>query len=66
MDKYEYKYLNFSSRDYHSLITNLNQFGTQGWHVVAATPNSYDAFPPSTSDGYRNIRYDIILERKLN
>lgn len=66
MDKYEYTYIKFCSGDRDLLITNLNKLGAQGWHVVAATPNSYDAFPPSTSDGYRNIRYDILLERKVN
>lgn len=66
MDKYEYTYVNFCSGNRDSLITTLNQLGAQGWHIVASTPFSYESTPQTTIEGYRNIRYDILLERKVN
>ena len=66
MDKYEYKNIQFYSGNRDSLETKLNQLGAQGWHVVAATPSSYESTPQTTIEGYRNIRYDILLERKVN
>lgn len=65
MDKYEYKYIHFTSGDRDHLIDGLNAYGSEGWHVVAMTPCAYYQVQQEVMDGWHGINYDIILERKI-